>query len=150
MKSLTQKPPDLHIESGNKSGGQVKVSTESTADPAVRSESLPEVAINELSGRAFTKTPAKATQVADHFHLIKLANLKLDECRRRVQNEREGLRGRKDDPFYCAKRLLTMADERLDDRGRGKLMGLLNAGDPKGEVFATWQGTTGIVSSYSS
>jgi transposase len=28
-----------------------------------------------------------AVQVADPFHLIKLANTKLDECRRRVQNE---------------------------------------------------------------
>jgi transposase len=96
----------------------------------------------DLSGpyrSVFTKTLPKATQVADPFHLIKLANLKLDECRRRVQNEREGHRGRKHDPLYRARRLLTMADERLDDRGRGKLMGLLNAGDPKGEVFATWR-----------
>ncbi len=96
----------------------------------------------DLSGpyrSVFTKTLPLATQVADPFHLIKLANLKLDECRRRVQNEREGHRGRKDDPLYRARRLLTMADERLDDRSRGKLMGLLNAGDPKGEVFATWQ-----------
>jgi transposase len=96
----------------------------------------------DLSGpyrSVFTKTLPQATQVADPFHLIELANLKLDECRRRVQNEREGHRGRKDDPLYRARRLLTMADERLDDRGRVKLMGLLNAGDPKGEVFATWQ-----------
>jgi transposase len=32
-----------------------------------------------------------------------------------------------------------MADERLDDHGRERLMGLLNAGDPRGQVFATWQ-----------
>lgn len=31
------------------------------------------------------------------FHL---ANQKLDECRRRVQNETLGHRGRKDDPLY--------------------------------------------------
>ena len=42
---------------------------------------------------------------------------KLDECRRRVQNETLGHRGRKDDPLYRARRLLTKADERLDDRG---------------------------------
>ncbi len=29
-------------------------------------------------------------------------------------------------------------DERLDEHGRGKLLGLLRAGDPKGEVTATW------------
>ena len=32
-----------------------------------------------------------------------------------------------------------MADERLDDRGREKLIVLLNAGDLKGEVSVTWQ-----------
>ena len=96
----------------------------------------------DLSGpyrSVFTKTVPQAVQVADPFHLIKLANLKLDECRRRVQNEREGHRGRKLDPLYRARRLLTMADERLDDHGREKLMGLLNAGDPRGQVFATWR-----------
>jgi transposase len=47
----------------------------------------------DLSGpyrSVFTKTVPQATQVADPFHLIKLANLKLDECRRRVQNELVG------------------------------------------------------------
>jgi transposase len=96
----------------------------------------------DLSGpyrSVFTNTVPRATQVADPFHVIKLANLKLDECRRRVQNERFGHRGRKLDPLYRARRLLTMADERLDDHGREKLMGLLNAGDPQGQVFATWR-----------
>jgi len=87
----------------------------------------------------FDKTVPRATQVADPFHVIKLANLKLDECRRRVQNELFGHRGRKHDSLYRARLLLTKADERLSDNGREKLMGLLNAGDPKGEVFATWR-----------
>jgi len=62
---------------------------------------------------------------------------KLDECRRWVQNETLGHRGRKTDPLYRIRRLLTKADERLDDRGRTKLLGLLAAGDPKGEVKDT-------------
>ena len=33
-----------------------------------------------------TMVPA-AVQVADPFHVVKLANHKLDECRRRVQND---------------------------------------------------------------
>ena len=41
-----------------------------------------------------------AVQVADPFRVVKLANTKLDECRRRVQNETLGHRGRKDDPLY--------------------------------------------------
>jgi hypothetical protein len=66
------------------------------------------------------------------------ANTKLDEVRRRVQNETLGHRGRKADPLYRARRLLTKADERLDDRGRSKLLGLLEAGDPRGEMRMAW------------
>jgi len=39
------------------------------------------------------------TQIADPFHVVRLSNGKLDECRRRVQNETVGHRGRKDDPL---------------------------------------------------
>jgi transposase len=79
-----------------------------------------------------------AVQVADPFHVVKLANHKLDECRRRVQNDTMGHRGRKDDPLYRCRRLLTKADERLDEKGRTKLLGLLDAGDPRGEVRMAW------------
>jgi transposase len=79
-----------------------------------------------------------ATQVADPFHVVKLANSKLDECRRRTQNETMGHRGRRDDPLYRCRRLLVMADERLETDGRTKLLGLLRAGDPKGEVTTAW------------
>ncbi len=52
----------------------------------------------DLSGpyrKVFDDTLAHVTQVADPFHLVKLANTTLDECRRRVQNETVGHRGRK-------------------------------------------------------
>ena len=96
----------------------------------------------DLSGpyrAVFDTMVPDATQVADPFHVVKLANAKLDECRRRVQNETLGHRGRKTDPLYRCRRLLTMADERLDDHGRTKLLGLLVAGDPRGEVRMAWQ-----------
>jgi transposase len=86
----------------------------------------------------FDKVLPHATQVADPFHVCKHANEKLDECRRRVQSETLGHRGRKDDPLYRCRRLLTKADERLDDAGREKLLGLLRAGDPRGEVTTAW------------
>ena len=70
-----------------------------------------------------------------------LANHKLDECRRRVQNATMGHRGHKSDPLYRCRRLLSKADERLDANGRTKLLGLLRAGDPKGEVTAAWHGS---------
>ena len=95
----------------------------------------------DLSGpyrKTFTDTLPGATQVADPFHVIKVANSKLDECRRRVQNETCGHRGRKNDPLYQSRRLLTMGHERLDEKGNTKLFGFLEAGDPHGEVRMTW------------
>ncbi len=94
----------------------------------------------DLSGpyrRVFTLMLLDAIQVADPFHLVKLANSKLDECRRRVQNETLGHRGHKADPLYRCRRLLTKAEERLTDQGRERL--LLRAGDPHGDVAAVWQ-----------
>jgi transposase len=105
----------------------------------------------DLSGpyrKVFDTMLPDATQVADPFHLVKLAKSKLDECRRRVQNETMGHRGRKTDPLYRARRLLTRAHERLDDRGDTKLRGLLRAGDPKGEVQMTWHAKETIRSIY--
>ena len=96
----------------------------------------------DLSGpyrKVFTVMVPDAIQVADPFHVVKLANTKLDECRRRVQNETMGHRGHKTDPLYRCRRLLTKAEERLDDKGRDKLMGLLKAGDPKGDVATVWK-----------
>ncbi len=85
-------------------------------------------------GACATTMLPDAVQVADPFHLVKLANTRLDEVRRRVQHETLGHRGHKADPLYRSRRLLTKASERLDDKGNTKLMGLLEAGDPRGEV----------------
>ena len=96
----------------------------------------------DLSGpyrRVFEVMVPDATLVADPFHVTKLANTKLDECRRRVQNETLGHRGRKSDPLYRCRRLLTKAKERLDDKGHEKLTGLLRAGDPTGDVATCWE-----------
>ena len=79
-----------------------------------------------------------AVQVADPFHVVKLANTALDECRRRVQNETLGHRGRRDDPLWRARRRLTIARERLSDDQHNRLMGLLRAGDPHREVWFAW------------
>jgi transposase len=79
-----------------------------------------------------------AELVADPFHVTRHANSLVDLARRRVQNEIFGHRGRKNDPLYRARRLLTMAAERLDENGKEKLLGLLRAGDRYGQVQATW------------
>ena len=60
-------------------------------------------------------------QIADPFHVIRAANQRLDECRRRVQNQTLGHRGHKGDPLYGIRRLLTMATERLDHTTAARL-----------------------------
>ena len=95
----------------------------------------------DLSGSyraTFDTVLPDAVQVADPFHVVRLANQALDECRRRVQNETLGHRGRKEDPLYRARRRLTMAAERLTEAGTERLVGLLAAGDPRGEVRLAW------------
>ena len=79
-----------------------------------------------------------AVQIADPFHVVKLANFVLDETRRRVQNETCGHRGRKTDPLYRIRKLMTIAHERLDTDNDAKLRGLLDAGDPGGQVRTAW------------
>jgi transposase len=106
----------------------------------------------DLSGpyrAVFDSMLPDAVQVADPFHVCKLANTKLDECRRRVQNETLGHRGRKTDPLYRCRRLLTKADERLDERGKEKLLGLLRAGDPNGDVTTCWHAKEAVRELYS-
>ena len=98
-------------------------------------------AVLDMSGpyrKAYNRVLPNALQVADPFHVIRLANQRLDEVRRRTQNETLGHRGRKDDPLYRIRRLLTAAHERISDRGQTRLRGLLDAGDPYGEVRTAW------------
>ena len=105
----------------------------------------------DLSGpyrKTFDDALPNVVQVADPFHVVKLANQKLDECRRRVQNTTLGHRGRTPDPLYRARRLLTKAHERLDEHGETKLLGLLEAGDPGGEVRMTWHAKEALRSIY--
>jgi transposase len=89
-----------------------------------------------------------AVQIADPFHVVKLANFVLDEVRRRVQNETCGHRGRKTDPLYRCRKLMTLAHERLDDAANLKLVGLLEAGDPNGEVRNAWHAKEVVRSIY--
>lgn len=95
----------------------------------------------DLSGayrRTFDVALPHVGQVANPFHVIRLANNGIDEVRRRTQNDTLRHRGRKEDPLWRARRLLIAAHERLSDRGDVKLRGLLAAGDPRGEVRLAW------------
>jgi transposase len=78
-----------------------------------------------------------AQLVLDRFHAEKLAGAAIDDCRRRVQQETTGHRGRAGDPLYETRKLLLMASERLDDEGAARLAAALAAGDPYEEVGCT-------------
>jgi transposase len=81
-----------------------------------------------------------ATVVVDHFHAVRLANMVVDQVRRRVQQATLGHRGRKPDPLYRIRKLLLTAQEQLTHQGWVRLRAGLAAGDPTGEVAAAWQG----------
>jgi transposase len=77
-----------------------------------------------------------AIVTVDCFHGVKLGNSMVDDIRRRVQQESLGHRGRKEDPLFKTRRLMTRGWERLSARQRDKLLRALDAGDPDGECGA--------------
>jgi transposase len=73
-------------------------------------------------------------------YAVRLANMTVDQVRRRTQQATLGHRGRKHDPPYRIRKLLLTAAEQLTGRGRARLRAGLTAGDSCGEVAAAWQG----------
>lgn len=78
------------------------------------------------------------TIVVDHFHAVRLGNQAVDDVRRRVQQATLGHRGRKHDPLYRIRRTLLVAHDRLTEEQRERVVRLLLAGDPEGEVGAAY------------
>ena len=58
----------------------------------------------------------EAVAVMDPFHVVRLAGEALDQCRRRVQQDTHGHRGRKGDPLYSARRTLHTGADLLTDK----------------------------------
>ena len=81
---------------------------------------------------------ADATIVVDHFHAVRLANVAIDDVRRRAQPRVLGHRGRKHDPLYRIRRTLLVAHDRLTTTQQARIVSLLGAGDPEGEVAAVY------------
>ena len=97
------------------------------------------VAMDGFAGfkTATTEELPEAVTVMDPFHVIRLAGDALDECRRRVQQELHGHRGRKGDPLYSARRTLHTGADLLTDRQHERLDRLF-AGDEHVQVEVTW------------
>ncbi len=78
-----------------------------------------------------------AVTVMDPFHVIRLAGDALDECRRRVQQQLHGHRGRAGDPLYSARRTLHTGADLLTERQADRLDQLFT-GDKHVQVECTW------------
>jgi transposase len=97
------------------------------------------VAMDGFAGfkTATTEELPDAVAVMDPFHVVRLAGDALDRCRRRVQQELHGHRGRAGDPLYSVRRTLHTGDGLLTDKQKDRLAALF-AVEEHVEVEATW------------
>jgi len=78
-----------------------------------------------------------AVAVMDPFHVVRLAGDALEHCRRRVQQDLQGHRGRKGDPLFTSRRTLHTGADLLTDKQCARLTALF-AAEEHIEVEATW------------
>lgn len=88
-----------------------------------------------------------AVAVMDPFHVARLAGEALDQCRRRVQQDTCGHRGRKGDPLYAARRTLHTGADLLTAKQERRLDALF-ALDTHVEVEATWGIYQRVIAAY--
>ena len=88
-----------------------------------------------------------AVAVMDPFHVVRLAGDALDRCRRRVQQDLHGHRGRRNDPLYRARRTLHTGSELLTEKQADRLRALF-ADDRHVEVEATWRIYQRMITAY--
>ncbi|MGO1325928.1 MAG: ISL3 family transposase [Brevibacterium aurantiacum] len=88
-----------------------------------------------------------AVAVMDPFHVVRLAGDALDDCRRRVQQDTRGHRGRKGDPLYSARRTLHTGADLLTEKQNQRLDALFD-GDTHVAVEATWAVYQGMIAAY--
>ena len=68
----------------------------------------------------------QATAVMDPFHVVHLVGEALDACRRRIQQDIFGRRGRAKDPLYRARRLLRTGSELLTEQQKDRISELFS------------------------
>ncbi len=107
--------------------------------PRVWCDGLEVVAMDGFTGfkTATTEELPEAVAVMDPFHVVRLAGDALDRCRRRVQHDLHGHRGRANDPLYRARRTLHTGHDLLTDRQRQRLTALFE-NEEHVQVEATW------------
>ena len=111
-----------------------------------------QVEVVAMDGFTGFKTAAEeelpeATAVMDPFHVVRLAGDAVEKCRRRVQQQVYGHRGRKEDPLYKARRTLLTGADLLTDRQYSRIQGVFEIDDHV-EVEATWAFYQHMVAAY--
>lgn len=89
-----------------------------------------------------------ATKVMDPFHVVHLAADKLTGCRRRLQRETQGRRGRKDDPLYKHRRTLLTRTNYLSERQNRRLDLLWVTDDDYVALEVTWMFYQDMIAAY--
>lgn len=109
------------------------------ARPKAWRDGLEVVAMDGFTGfkTATTEELPQAVAVMDPFHVVRLAGDALDRCRRRVQQELHGHRGRNTDPLYRSRSTLHTGADLLTDRQTQRLTALFGDDDHV-QVEATW------------
>ena len=88
-----------------------------------------------------------AVAVMDPFHVVRLAGEALDQCRRRVQQQTCGHRGRSGDPLYSARRTLHTGADLLTDKQNNRLTAIFDV-DAHVDVEATWRIYQQMITAY--
>jgi transposase len=117
--------------------------------PASWREGVQVVAMDGFTGfkTATVEELPDAVTVMDPFHVVRLAGEALDQCRRRVQQDLHGHRGRTRDPLYAARRTLHTGADLLTNTQRQRLT-VLFAPDEHAEVEATWGVYQRLIAAY--
>ncbi|MDR6891591.1 transposase [Falsarthrobacter nasiphocae] len=89
----------------------------------------------------------EAVTVMDPFHVVRLAGAALDRCRRRVQQEIHGHRGRAGDPLCTARRSLHTRTGLLTGKQQARLQALF-AAEEHVEVEVTWGVYQRVITAY--
>lgn len=76
--------------------------------------------------------------VADHFHLVMLANKSVTAVRQRVVRETCGRRGRATDPIWAGRRRLLRGRQTLSDKAFTAMLTGLIDNDETNQILVTW------------
>jgi transposase len=119
------------------------------ARPEAWRKSVEVVAMDGFTGfkTATTEQLPDAVAVMDPFHVVRLAGDALDRCRRRLQQDLHGHRGRRDDPLYRARRTLHTGSDLLTERQQQRLTALFRV-EEHVEVEANWGIYQRMISAY--